>query len=76
MGINIGALVVSYLKKYLGLLINNSSNYVCSAYLTLKLEYNMVSAYNLSFFGGAFALLMTFLIIVQLMYLLVKYCKC
>jgi hypothetical protein len=76
MGVTIGALVVSYLKNYLGLLITNSSTYVCSTYLTSKLETNNVSVYNLSFFGGGLTLLMTVFLVVQLLYLLVKCCKC
>ena len=74
-GAIVAALVVSYLKSYLGLLVTSSSTFVCSNYLTFKLENNNVSVYNLSFFGGAFALLISVLVMVQLLYLLVKCCK-
>jgi len=75
MGLLIGAILVSYLKKYIGILVNNSNTFVCSAYLTFKLEANMVNLYNLSFFGSVLALLTIILVLVQLIFLVSKFCK-
>ena len=72
----IAALVVSYIKGYVGLLMERSATIMCSVYLTYKLEYNNVDVLNMSFFGGCFGLLVGLLVLIQLIFLLVKYCKC
>lgn len=72
----ISAVVVSYIKKYIGFLITNSTLFVCSNYLTYKLQNNNVDVLNVVIFGAGFAIVVALFLLVQLVYLLVKWCKC
>jgi hypothetical protein len=60
----LATLVTCYLKNYIGLLTTNNTTFVCSVYLSWKLESNRVSLLNLSFFGGTLSAILCVLLLI------------
>lgn len=47
--LTLASAVLTVAKQYVGFMLDNSTTYMCSAYLTLKLQINRVSVLNASF---------------------------
>ena len=76
LGCTIAALILSVLWGYLGFTMNITSlSYICTDYLTFKIQYNIVFIYNAIFIGGSVSLLSQLIALICLIYLIMKYCK-
>lgn len=62
----VAALVVQGIKKYIGFLMGNGHAYVCSSYLTAKMEYARADILNVAFGGGVVAAVMLLVMVVQI----------
>ena len=71
---NITALVISVIWNYIGSMMNStSSTYICSAYLTLKLQTNISYNFNAIFFSGCTSALIQLITLAHLAYLTIKF---
>jgi hypothetical protein len=68
-------LALSALWSYIGFFMGNGSTWICSNYLTYKLVYNQAMVFDAALVGAATAAFVQILLVIQLIYLVVKYCK-
>jgi hypothetical protein len=70
------AIILSVLWGYLGFTMNITSvSYMCSIYLTFKMQNNLILIYNVIFIGSLISLIFQLIAVITLIYLTVKYCK-
>ena len=67
--------ILQYTKNYVGFLLGNGSTYLCSVYLTVKMEYARENILDAAFAGGIITVILSVAMAAELGFLLFQVLK-